>query len=161
RGMDSDRTISGITISHSHLGAVGGGHSGCTDGIFFNGSGNAVVGPGDEFEGFQQGNCDPRGGDPNGAHVDPIQGYGGVGPTITGDYFHDNTDSTGGLEVFNGDGGYVVTNNVFVLASGGYPYSISALDGPNWTITHNTFVGGGLVFNDRGSGILSNNAWIT
>src|SRR6185312_2045363 len=41
-----------------------------------------------------------------------------------------------------------------------YPYSLSALDAPGWVISHNTFAGGGLVFDDRGSGTLRNNAWI-
>ena len=161
RGQDGvDGSVSGITISHSHFGAApGSAHSGCTDGIFFNGNGDAVVGPGNEFSGFSQSNCDPGGGNPNGAHVDPIQFYGEDNATIKGNYFHDNGDSTGGLESFNGDGNTTVTNNVFVCTCS-YPYSLSALDGPGWVISHNTFAGGGLVFNDRGLGILRDNAWI-
>jgi chitodextrinase len=161
RGQDGvDGSVSGITISHSHFGAApGAAHSGCTDGIFFNGNGDAVVGPGNEFSGFSQSNCDPGGGNPTGAHVDPIQFYGEDNATIKGNYFHDNGDSTGGLESFNGDGNTTVTNNVFVCTCS-YPYSLAALDAPGWAISHNTFAGGGLVFNDRGSGIFSDNALI-
>ena len=86
-----------------------------------------------------------------GRHVDPIQLYGAVGTVVTGNYFHDNGDGTGGFESFNGDGPATVTDNVFVCSCV-YPWSIAALGGHGWFVAHNTFVGGDVRFAEHGLG---------
>jgi hypothetical protein len=151
-----------VTISNSHFAGAGPGGQ-CTDGMQIDtaGGGGVRVGPGNEFTNIQQGVCT------NGAHADPIQFYHGVGPTtITGNYFHDNGDGSGGIGSFDGADGVTVSNNVFVCTCA-YPYSVAGWGGDNWTVTHNTFAGGGeLSFRNANSGetpsgdIVRDNAWI-
>ena len=121
----------GITISNSHFRGSGAG-SNCSDGIDVLGDGyGTTIGPGNEFTGMAQASC--------GAHVDPIQFYGGTASTITGNWFHDNGDGSGGIMSPDGDDGYTVTNNVF-QNTGSYPYAITMGGCANCTITHNNFI---------------------
>ena len=89
----------GVVISHSSF-----GRNGCTDGVNITGGGSGtVIGPGDVFENMKEGSC--------AAHVHPIQFYGAQGTTVTGDYFHGNSD---GIMSPDGNGSpMTVTNNVF------------------------------------------------
>jgi hypothetical protein len=117
-----------LRIANSHFG--GEGKVDCSDGVQLGGDG-VTVGPGNEFTGIYQGHCS--------AHADPVQIVGGSNETITGNYFHDNGDGSGGCMChdFNPDN-ETITNNVF--ASKGYSYSILAGDGArNWLIAHNVF----------------------
>jgi len=125
----------GVTISNSHFGGSGAG-SDCSDGIDILGNADGTtIGPGNEFTGMAQGNCD--------AHVDPIQFYGEYsGTTITGNWFHDNGDGSGGLMSPDEDGGYTITNNVF-QETGVYPWAVvmgGCYDPGPCTVTHNVFV---------------------
>jgi hypothetical protein len=132
-----------LTISNSHFAGPDGG--GCSDGVQVIGNGATTIsglqiGPGNEFTNIQQSGCDP-------VHADPIQFYHG-NAVITGNYFHDNSTTVGS---FDGDDNSTVSNNVFVYT--GYPYSVAAWGGDNWTVTHNTFAGGGeLSFRNANSG---------
>ena len=148
---DETSTPVGVTISNNHFGY------GCSDGIQVIGDATGVViGPGNEFDHLYQGSCGP--------HVDPIQLYGAVGTVVTGNYFHDNGDGTGGFESFSGDGPATVTDNVFVCSCV-YPFSIAALGGHGWFIAHNTLIGGTVRFANADSGppsgnIVRNNVWL-
>jgi hypothetical protein len=117
-----------LRITNSHFG--GEGTRDCSDGVQAGGDG-AIIGPGNEFTGITQRNCT--------AHADPIQFYGGSNTTVTGNWFHDNGDGSGGCMCW-GDhpDNETITNNVF--ASTGYAYSIVGGDGAaNWLISHNVF----------------------
>jgi hypothetical protein len=130
----------GVTISNSHFAG------GCSDGVHVTGGAYGVqIGPGNEFTGIQQSGCAP-------VHADPIQLYHAVGTFVTGNYFHDNGDGSGGLESFSGDGPATVTDNVFVCSCL-YPFSIAAFGGHGWLVVHNTFVGGLVRFQSTDSGI--------
>jgi hypothetical protein len=60
---------------------------------------------------------------------------------VSGNYFHDNGSSAGGLAM--GDGQFAtVTNNVFVCTCL-YPWSIQAFATNGSLFQHNTFAGGG------------------
>ena len=142
-GQSGNQTASGFTISDSHFGGTGlnGGWAGCSDGIGMVANVSGVtIGPGNEFDHLQQGNCVSI----NGAHVDPIQSYiAGPGTTITGNYFHDNGDGSGGLGWFSGAGGATtITNNVFVCTCA-YPYPVSIPGTPSALFAHNVIAGGG------------------
>lgn len=121
----------GVTISNSRF------SGGCSDGIDLVGTPGVQIGPGNEFTGIQQGECSP-------VHADPVQCSGARHLLLTGNYFHDNGDGSGGLMCGNGEHDITVTNNVFACTCA-YPYSIYAGGDYNWTVTHNTFAGGGLV----------------
>ena len=125
----------GITISHSHFGGSGNGTD-CSDGIDILGNATGTtIGPGNEFTGLAQSGC--------GAHVDPIQFYGEyTGATITGNWFHDNGNGSGGLMSPDNDGGYKVTNNVFD-ETGVYPWAVvmgGCWDPKPCIVTHNVFI---------------------
>ena len=94
------------------------------------------IGPGNEFTNMPQGSC--------AAHVDPIQIYGGSHTIITGNYFHNNGDGSGGLMLGTYADYTTVSNNVFVCTCI-YPYSIFAGSIDKSVIQHNTFAGGGWV----------------
>jgi hypothetical protein len=131
RGYDNTEPV-GVTIRNNHFGG------GCSDGVQVLGDAyGAQIGPANEFTGIKQSGCDP-------VHADPIQFYGAVATVVTGNYFHDNGDGSGGAESFDGDDKATVTNNVFVCTCN-YPYSLAAWGGDNWVVEHNTFVGGGYV----------------
>jgi Right handed beta helix region len=128
----------GVTISNSHFGGEAPGGT-CSDGIQVLGDAYGVrIGPGNEFTGIDQDGCT------NGAHADPIQVYGGLHTTITGNYFHDNGTGTGGILMGMYSDHTTVTKNVFVCDCV-YPYSVHAGATHNSTFTHNTFAGGGLL----------------
>ncbi len=142
RGYDNTRPV-GVTIRNNHF------SGGCSDGVQVIGDAYGVrIGPGNEFTGLRQGNCVSI----NDAHVDPIQLYGARHVVVRGNYFHDNGDGSGGIGSFDGEDYGTVTNNVFVCTCI-YPHSVAAYGGDNWTVTHNTFAGGGdLSFADANDG---------
>jgi hypothetical protein len=116
-----------------------------------------TVGPGNEFTGITQGSCV--------THADTLQLTGGSNSTITGNWFHDNGDGSGGCMChdFNPDN-LTFTNNVF--ASTGYWYSIlGGDDNDSWVISHNVFFKT-VKMNDpsrnpEGTGnVLRNNVWV-
>jgi hypothetical protein len=121
----------GVVISHD-LFETASPH-GCTDGVnITGGASGTVIGPGDEFSGMEQGSCDPE-------HVDPIQFYGAEHTTVTGDYFHGNSD---GIMSPDGNGSpMTVTDNVFDT-DGEYPNQIVIGGGGGDVIEHNTFGNG-------------------
>jgi hypothetical protein len=132
RGYEQKKPV-GVTISNSHFAG------GCSDGIQVIGDAFGVrIGPGNEFTKIEQNNCDP-------VHADPIQLYGGNGTVITGNYFHDNGDGSGGIMSGGGDDYVRVSNNVFVCTCV-YPLSISTAGADDWTIDHNTFIAGSIRF---------------
>ncbi|MGA9284622.1 MAG: hypothetical protein WBV85_04205, partial [Solirubrobacteraceae bacterium] len=114
----------GVVISHSSF-----GRNGCTDGVNITGGGSGtVIGPDDVFENMKEGSCK--------AHVDPIQFYGAKGTTVTGDYFHGNSD---GIMSPDGNGSpMTVTNDVFDT-DGEYPWQIVIGGGEHDVISHDTF----------------------
>jgi hypothetical protein len=135
RGQDNNITASGFTVSDSHFGGTGlnGGWGGCSDGVGLVGSVTAVtIGPGNEFDHLQQGSC----GSINGAHVDPIQFYGATNTLVTGNWFHNNGDGSGGIMSPDGDDGYTVSNNVFDQ-TGMYAYAVDVEGCSGCTVSHN------------------------
>ena len=116
---------SGITIKNSIF------ENNCADGVQVNSGGYGVtIGPNNEFRNLKQGSCGP--------HVDAIQfvGTSTVGPSITGNYFHDNTT---GIAVYDGSNHAVVTNNVITKSD-----AIAILAGgfsDTSVIQHNTVIG--------------------
>lgn len=91
----------GVTIKNSKF------TTGCADGIqSVGGGGNGfTIGPGNEFYNIKQGSC--------GQHVDSFQfvGSSSPGPTITGNYFHDNSTGIVGYDNANTA---IISNNVVV-----------------------------------------------
>ena len=130
----------GIAISNSHF-----GNGGCSDGVFVGGGGvnrnlyGLQIGPGDEFSGFAQGDCGP--------HVDPIQFYGTSHTLVTGDFFHDNGDSSGGVMAFDGADHDTVTNSVFEGSTYAFSVALEACDG--CTATHNVILSNNLDFGHK------------
>jgi hypothetical protein len=120
----------GVVISHSSF-----GRNGCTDGVNITGGGSGtVIGPDDVFENMKEGSCK--------AHVDPIQFYGAKGTTVTGDYFHGNSD---GIMSPDGNGSpMTVTNDVFDT-DGEYPWQIVIGGGEHDFISHDTFGHGAMI----------------
>ena len=141
-GSHSSAGPVGITVSNSHFGGEGPGGT-CSDGVEVLGAYGVQIGPGNEFTGIYQNGCT------NGAHADPIGYSEAPHLLVIGNYFHDNGDGSGGMlgdtneTDFGVVGGSVITQNVFVCS--GYPYSILGYGAKGFTITHNTFAGGGLV----------------
>jgi len=124
RGRDGTSTSSGFTVSGSHF------SGGCSDGVQLIGDvTSATIGPGNEFTNIVQGNCAP-------VHADPIQFYGASATLVTGNYFHDNGDGSGGIMSPDGDDGYTVTNNVFDQ-TGVYPWAVDVEGCSGCTVTHN------------------------
>jgi hypothetical protein len=121
----------GVVISHDLFETAS--PSGCTDGVNITGGASGTqIGPGDEFIGMEQGSCDPE-------HVDPIQFYGAEHTTVTGNYFHANSD---GIMSPDGNGSpMTVTDNVFDT-DGEYPNQIVIGGGGGDVIEHNTFGNG-------------------
>jgi parallel beta-helix repeat protein len=124
---DGGSSPQGITIRNSKF------TTGCADGIQVSGSNagyGVTIGPNNEFYNLAQGNC--------GAHVDSIQfvGTGAIGPVITSNYFHDNTD---GIVMYDWRNNAQINNNVFVRID---HHSINAggLDS-NSVVDHNTVIG--------------------
>jgi hypothetical protein len=96
----NDPNPAGVTIKNSTF------TNGCSDGIDFIGAGRGVtIGPNNTFSNLIQGNC--------GVHVDSIQfqGTDSPGPTITGNYFHDNET---GIIGYDGANDATITHNVFL-----------------------------------------------
>ena len=123
--------------------------AGCSDGVQVVGDAYGVrIGPGNEFTGIRQGSC--------GAHVDPIQFYGGTATVVTGNYFHDNGDGSGGIMSPDGDDSYTVKNNVFA-ETGAYPYAIAGGGCANCVYTHNVFINAGAVIGTGNGGSVSTN----
>jgi hypothetical protein len=120
-----------LTISNTHFGGQAGGAGDCSDGIQLGGTDGVVVGPGNEFTGILQGGC--------GAHADAIQLYGGQNATITGNFFHGNSNG-----IVNNDrpAVYTVRNNVIVgpFDTGA---GIAVTGGNGIQAIHNTVIWGG------------------
>ncbi len=124
--LQQQRSRSGVTISNNHFGG-----GGCSDGVQVVGDAYGVqIGPGNEFTGLTQSGCE--------AHVDPIQLYGSRYTLITGNWFHDNGDTTGGVAVFDGGDHEIFTNNV--LEGTGYPLSLAFGACTACVATHNVFL---------------------
>jgi hypothetical protein len=100
------------------------------------------IGPGNEFTGLTQGSCS--------AHVDPIQLYGSRYTLITGNWFHDNGDGSGGIMANAGGDHETIVRNVFVADE--YPYVLQVGSHRDGLIAHNTFVGGSIEVAGHGSG---------
>jgi hypothetical protein len=131
RGYKNTRPV-GVTIRNNHFGG------GCSDGIQVIGDAYGVrIGPGNEFTRIRQSGCGQ-------VHADPIQLYGASHTTITGNYFHDNGDGSGGIMMGWDSDFSTVSNNVFVCSCV-YPWSIHAGSTHNSVFRHNTFAGGGEV----------------
>jgi hypothetical protein len=138
RGYDNTQPV-GVTITNNHFGG-----GGCSDGIQVVGDAYGVrIGPGNKFTGLRQGSC--------GAHVDPIQFYGATATVVTGNYFDDNGDGSGGIMSPDGDDGYTVTNNVFA-ETGVYPFAVAMGGCARCIITHNLFVNAGLAVGTSNGG---------
>jgi hypothetical protein len=120
-----------LTISNTHFGGQAGGAGDCSDGIQLGGTDGVVVGPGNEFTGILQAGC--------GAHADAIQFYGGQNATITGNYFHGNSDG-----IVNNDkpAVYTVRNNV-IVGPFGTGAGIAVTGGNGIQAIHNTVIWGG------------------
>ena len=143
RGYDNTQPV-GVTITNNHFGG-----GGCSDGIQVVGDAYGVrIGPGNKFTGIRQGSC--------GAHVDPIQFFGGTATVVTGNYFHDNGDGSGGIMSPDGDDSYTVKNNVFA-ETGAYPYAIAGGGCANCVYTHNVFINAGAVIGTGNGGSVSTN----
>ena len=125
----------GLTIRNSHF-----GNGGCSDGIQILGDTYGVqIGPGNEFSGFNQGSCGP--------HVDPIQFFGSRQTVVTGNWFHDNGDSTGGVMAFDGANHDTVTQNVFNGSTYTFSVALEACD--SCAATHNVFMNNDLDFGHK------------
>lgn len=158
---ESCNTNPDIVVSNSrfaNLNATSDANNNCSDGIGSSADAYGItVGPGNEFYGLEEQSCV--------AHVDPIQPYAsGGGWLITGNYFHDNGDGSGGILNSDGTPNITVSNNVFVCSCV-YPWSILS-SGDGWTITHNTVAGGGaiaVIFNNGNTpsgNTVRDNAWV-
>ena len=136
--------VNGVVIKNNLLQG-----SGPSDGIQINGGAyGTVIGPGNEFVGIKESGCGT-------VHCDPIQFYGAVNTTITGNFFHGN--STGLMSSSSNGTPVAITNNVF-LTDGEYPDQIVQEGGHNDVIRHNTFAGGARIRfgNPNGTGLSSN-----
>ena len=129
QGPNADQ---GITISNSTF------NTGCSKGVQILGGAYGVKVLNSEFAFMPNQNvCDAQ----NGIHIGGIQIYGGTHTLVSGNYFHDNGSSAGGLNM--GDGSNTtVENNVWVCTCI-YPWSIQAYATQNSIFRHNTFAGGG------------------
>lgn len=126
RGYNNN-TKNGVVISNNVFSG-----SGPSDGVQIIGDAyGTVIGPGNEFKGIKQSGCGT-------VHCDPIQFYGAINSTITGNYFHNNST---GLMLNGGDGPATITNNVFVT-DGEYPDQIVRAGTSGDVLTHNTFANG-------------------
>jgi hypothetical protein len=120
----------GVVISHDTF-----GRSGCTDGVnITGGASGTVIGPSDIFENMKEGSC--------AAHVDPIQFYGAKNNTVTGDYFHGNSD---GIMSPDGNGSPMTVTNCVFDTDGEYPWQIVIGGGEHDVISHDTFGHGAMV----------------
>jgi hypothetical protein len=149
-----------LHVTNSHFG--GEGVVDCSDGVQLGGPG-AVVGPGNEFTGIYQGGCI--------THADPIQLYGGNNSTVTGNWFHDNGDGSGGCMCWGlHPTNETFTNNVFG-STGGNQASITGGDSSGsgatgWLIAHNVFFKH-VTMNNDGQGalpgpgnVIRDNLWV-
>jgi hypothetical protein len=126
RGYNNTEPV-GVTISNSSF------RGGCSDGVMVIGAAYGVqIGPGNEFTGIVEGGC--------GFHADPIQLFGSRHTLITGNYFHDNGDGSGGVMAPDGGVSEQIVNNVFVVDE--YPLPLQLGSHDNGLVAHNTFIGG-------------------
>jgi hypothetical protein len=134
----------GVVISNNLISGPG-----PSDGIQITGGAyGTVIGPGNEFVGIKESGC-------GSVHCDPIQFYGAVRTTITGNYFHGN--STGIMSPDCNGSPMTLTNNVFVT-DGEYPDQVVQAGASGDIISHNTFAGGARIRygNPNGCGLSSN-----
>ncbi len=119
-------TPAGIKITNSTF------QNGCDDGVNFDTGGMGVtIGPGNEFKNMVQGSC--------ANHIDPIQfiGSNSPGPTITGNYFHNNSTGIAGYDYSNSA---TITNNVIASTSQDWLDAVGF--DSNSIVAHNTLIGG-------------------
>lgn len=121
---------SGVVVKNSHF------SGGCSDGVFVVGTDGAQVGPGNEFTGLVQTGCGP--------HVDPVQLLGTARTVITGNWFHNNGDGSGGIMAPDGGDHEQITYNVLVADQ--YPFVQQIGSHTGDLIAHNTYVGGSIEF---------------
>jgi hypothetical protein len=136
--------VNGVVISNNLISGPG-----PSDGIQITGGAyGTVIGPGNEFVGIKESGC-------GSVHCDPVQFYGAVRTTITGNYFHGN--STGIMSPDCNGSPLILTNNVFVT-DGEYPDQVVQAGANGDTISHNTFAGGARIRygNPNGCGLSSN-----
>ena len=114
----------GIVIAHNSI-----GNGGASDGVNINGGAYGTqIGPDNEFTHIIQSGC-------GAVHCDPIQFYGAIDTTITGNYFREDSSQ---IESPDGNGSpMTVTNNVFVQ----YANPIQIGGGEGDVFNHNTIVG--------------------
>jgi hypothetical protein len=126
----SHSVVNGITISNNLFSGSGSAlPNNCSDGVQINGAAyGTVIGPGNEFTAMAESTCV--------AHVDPIQFFNDSNTTVTGNWFHDNGDGSGGVMTPDGTQNTIITNNVF--ASTGYAYAVNCGGCVNVLIEHNT-----------------------
>jgi hypothetical protein len=145
-GDPSHSVSTGFVIQNNwfHGGWAGSaGASSCSDGIDgLNASYGAVI-RNNEFSDMAQGSCVTAFPGPV-PHVDPIAPNGLPYALITGNWFHDNGDGSGGI-LAGPDPGIQVTHNLFECTCV-YHNSILGYSVRGWTIQHNTFVGGNVMF---------------
>lgn len=168
-GNDSG-TPNGFQVSYSHFGGTGlnGGSGGCSDGVDIHGNATGVkIGPGNEFDHLYQGSCATI----NTAHVDPIEVLDPIGGEVYGNYFHDNSDGSGGLGWFSGSFGHFdIHDNVWVCGAPGvgYAWPVSLEGATSDTYYHNVLVqtngcrvriGRDNQCDDSGTMIFQNNVW--
>ena len=142
RGYDNTQPVGIRPITNNHFGG-----GGCSDGIQVVGDAYGVrIGPGNEFTGMAQGSC--------GAHVDPIQFYGGTATVDNRQLLPRQRRRLGRHDGPDGDDGYTVTNNVFA-ETGAYPYAIAGGGCANCVYTHNVFINAGAVIGVGNGGSVS------
>jgi len=126
-----DPSPAGVTVKNSQF------TTGCADGVdILSGGYGVTIGPGNTFYNLLQGSCGP--------HIDSIQFVGSddPGPTITGNYFHD--DSTG-VATYDYANQYIVTNNVFLNVGPNDALDAGTDAGGTSLVSHNTVVGSGYI----------------
>lgn len=145
---------SGWQVSHSLFSGIY-SDTDCSDGINPRGFGNAgasdvMIGPGNEFTGIIEDGCNIVN------HADPVAWQGCVACTVTGNYFHDNGDGSGGIWVT--DLNTRVTNNVVVNDYPGGAYGCAAERHGNGGYWLHNYIGsqhtgsGRCTFTDGGGG---------
>ncbi len=129
------RVPDGFTIQYSYF--HGGYPNSCSDGIQMVAETSGAVIRYNEFANMPQGACAQE-HPAQAPHVDPIQSVGDNDVTITGNYFHNMGDGSGGIEFFDGCNATVVTNNVVVGSSYARSISLGYSDPcSNATVKHN------------------------
>jgi chitodextrinase len=139
-GFDGPSYYFGMTFQYNWI--HGGYPNSCSDGISGQASTNGLVIRYNEFSDMQQGDCVTE-FPVQVPHVDPLADWDAYGSIITGNYFHDMGDGSGGIADFSSCDHQVITNNVFVgsVYARGIACGINGSTTANGeTVTHNTLV---------------------